>query len=124
MKWLPGLTAFAKATVVRQSFSDGGSPGLLPRHAASRSDFENIREARDALVDLLRLRIREVQPHEPVARRIGEEITARHEQHVLLDRDPQMVHRLLTVAGQPLPFGFASLGVPCARPGQQPPSHL
>ena len=29
MTWLPGPTAFAKATVVRQSFSDGGSPGLL-----------------------------------------------------------------------------------------------
>ena len=27
---LGGLTTFAKATVVRQSFSDGGSPALLP----------------------------------------------------------------------------------------------
>ena len=88
----PGLTSFAKATV-RQSFSDV-EPRPPSRHALPHCALEHMREARDAFVDLRRLRIREVQPHEPVAGRIGEEITSRHEQHVLLDR---LEHQIVRV---------------------------
>jgi hypothetical protein len=48
--------------------------------------LEDMRQARDALVDLVGPRIREVQPHELAARDIREEVPARHEQHVPLAR--------------------------------------